>query len=151
VVDANLRAPRLHEIFGIPNERGLADVLLGTVDLASAAVHVGEENLHVLPTGTTTISPGSLITPTRMSRFLLEAKERHALILIDAPPVISYAETAVLAAAADGVALVVESERTKREIVRRAKATIEEAKGNVLGVVLNQCRYVIPDFLYRYL
>ncbi|MFH1680889.1 MAG: CpsD/CapB family tyrosine-protein kinase [Candidatus Eisenbacteria bacterium] len=151
LVDANFRSPRLHEIFEVPNERGLADVLLGTADLASAAVHIGEENLYLLPTGVTTTSPGALITITRMSRLLAEAKERFALVLIDAPPVISYAETSILASVADGVALVVESDRTKREIVMRAKAAIEEAGGNILGVVLNRRRYVIPEFLYRYL
>jgi capsular exopolysaccharide synthesis family protein len=151
LVDANFRSPRLHEIFGVPNEKGLADVLLGVSDLASAAVRLGEENLYLLPTGVTTTSPGALVTVTRMTRFIAEAKERFALVLIDAPPIISFAETTILASVADGVALVVESDRTKREIVRRAKSAIEETKGNILGVVLNRRRYVIPDFLYRYL
>jgi capsular exopolysaccharide synthesis family protein len=151
LVDANFRSPRLHEFFGVANEVGLADVLLGTSDLARAVVPVGEENFHLLPTGVTTTTPGALLTVTRMTRFLAEAKARFALILIDAPPIISYAETAILGGVADGVALVVESERTKREIVTRAKDTIEEAKGNILGVVLNRRRYVIPEFLYRYL
>ncbi|RPJ48851.1 MAG: polysaccharide biosynthesis tyrosine autokinase [Candidatus Latescibacterota bacterium] len=151
LVDANFRAPRLHEFFGVPNEKGLADVLLGTADLASAAIPIGEEQLHLLPTGVTTTTPGALLTFTRLTRFLAEAKQRYALVLIDAPPIISYTETTILASVADGLALVVESERTKREIVKRARDTIEETKGNILGVVLNRRRYVIPEFLYRYL
>lgn len=151
LVDANFRSPRLHELFGVPNEGGLADVLTGGRDLASAAVRLGDEHLFLLPSGTTTTSPGALVTVTRFTRFLSEAKERYALVLVDAAPILPYAETAIIASVCDGVALVVESERTKREIVKRAKTALEEAHGRVLGVVLNRRRYVIPEFLYRYL
>ncbi|MFH1277012.1 MAG: CpsD/CapB family tyrosine-protein kinase [Candidatus Eisenbacteria bacterium] len=151
LVDANFRAPRLHEVFGVPGEAGLADVLAGTKDLEEVAVRLGDDHLYLLPAGTTTTSPGALVTVTRFSRFLEKAKERFALVLVDAPPIIPYAETAIITAASDGVALVIESERTKREIVIRAKTVLEEAHCRILGVVLNRRRYVIPEFLYRYL
>ena len=151
VVDANLRSPRLHELFGVPNEIGLADVLSGSEDLVSAAARIGDEQFFLLPSGTTATTPGALITVTRFSRFIAEAKSRYALVLIDAPPIIPFAETPLIAGIADGLVLVIESERTKREIVNRAKVAILEARGKVLGVVLNQRRDVIPEFLYRYL
>lgn len=151
LVDANFRAPRLHEIFEVPGETGLADVLSGKKDLEEAALRLGEDYLYLLPAGTTTTSPGALVTVTRFTRFLEKAKERFALVLVDSPPILPYAETAIIATASDGVALVVESERTKREIVIRAKSALEEANSRILGVVLNRRRYVIPEFLYRYL
>jgi len=151
MVDANLRSPRLHEFFGVPNETGLADVLNGSQDLASAAARIGDEQFFLLPSGVTSTTPGALITVTRFSRFLAEARKRYALVLIDAPPIIPFAETPLIASIADGLVLIIESERTKREIVNRAKMAVLEAGGSVIGVVLNQRRYVIPEFLYRYL
>ena len=151
MVDANLRSPRLHEFFGVPNEMGLADVLNGSQDLASAVARIGDEKFFLLPSGVTSTTPGALITVTRFSRFLAEARKRYALVLIDAPPIIPFAETPLIAGIADGLVLIIESERTKREIVNRAKMTVLEAGGRVIGVVLNQRRYVIPEFLYRYL
>ncbi|MBN1825953.1 MAG: CpsD/CapB family tyrosine-protein kinase [Candidatus Eisenbacteria bacterium] len=151
LVDANLRNPNLHSLFDLPNETGLADVLLGRRPLAECVSRIGEENLYVLPSGTTPTSPSTLFSVSRFSRFLEDAKERHSLILIDGPPMIPYAETAILGSVVDGVVLVVESDRTKREIVARAKDAFQEAHANLLGVVLNRRRYVIPKFLYRYL
>ena len=151
LVDGNLRNPSLHELFGLTNETGFADVLLGRRPLAECVSRIGEENLSVLPSGTTPTSPSTLITVSRFSRFLEEAKERHSLILIDGPPMIPYAETGILGSAVDGVVLVVESDRTKREIVSRAKDAFQEANARLLGVILNRRRYVIPKFLYRYL
>lgn len=151
LVDANLRTPSLHEIFELPNENGLADVLTGRCDLKSAVVPVMKNSLYLLPAGTAGMSPTTLLTAGNLTRFVEEAGEMFGTVLVDGPPVIAFAEATHLAASVDGVVFVVESERTKREIVTRARDAMLEAKANILGVVLNRRRYVIPEFLYRQL
>ncbi len=151
LVDADLRSPSLHSIFDIPNENGLSDILAGRCDLKSAVVDVAEGTLSILVAGTLNSSPSTLINTATVSRFLSESKEMFGAVLVDGPPVISCAEATHIAAAADGVVLVVESDRTKREIVIRARDALIKGKANILGIVLNRRRYVIPEFLYRQL
>jgi len=151
LIDANLRAPKLHALFGVENEKGLADVLTGNQDLMSCVASLGEGRLSVLPSGMTTVSPTSLFNVPRCKKLFEAAREHFAIVLIDCPPVVPYAETPLIASVADGMVLIIESDRTKREIVGRAKAAAQEAKAEILGVVLNRRRYVIPEFLYRYL
>ncbi len=151
LVDANLRSPSLHDIFEVPNENGIAEVISGKCKLKSAVVPVAQNSLSILPAGNAGLSPSTLLTMGAMSRFLAEAGEMFGLVLVDSPPVIAYAEATHLAGSVDGVVFVVESEKTKREIVLRARDAMLEAKANILGVVMNRRRYVIPEFLYRQL
>jgi hypothetical protein len=69
--------------------------------------------------------------------------------LIDCPSIKDSYEAAMLAPGVDGVVLVVEADRTKRDQIQRAQRTIEMANGNLLGLVLNKRRYVVPRWLYR--
>jgi Mrp family chromosome partitioning ATPase len=69
--------------------------------------------------------------------------------LIDCPSIKDSYEAAMLAPGVDGVVLVVEADRTKRDQIQRAQQTIEMANGNLLGLVLNKRRYVVPRWLYR--
>ncbi|MFB3123892.1 MAG: cobalamin biosynthesis protein CobQ, partial [Candidatus Binatia bacterium] len=71
--------------------------------------------------------------------------------VLDAPSVHGFAECRVLCAKVDGVVLVVESGRTRRQVAFNAKKQLEEAGGKLLGVVLNKRRYYIPEFIYRWL
>ncbi len=69
--------------------------------------------------------------------------------LIDCPSISSSYETAMLAPNVDGVVLVVEADRTRRDQIFRAKQTIEMARGNLMGLVLNRRRHVVPEWFYR--
>ncbi len=151
IVDANLRTPSLHDVFGVSNDYGLADVIRDGTDPNRAIHTIIDRTLSLLPAGNISSSPTSLLTSGRITRFLDSVKEQYGTILIDAPPILPYAEALHLAATADGVVFVVESERTKREIVGRAKDSLSGAGANILGVVMNHRRFVIPEFLYRQL
>jgi Mrp family chromosome partitioning ATPase len=82
-------------------------------------------------------------------RMLEEALKTYDTVVIDAPPVISAPETPPMAGFVDGVVLVVQAGKTKREVVLRALQSLANFKGRVLGVVLNRKRYYIPEFIYK--
>jgi Mrp family chromosome partitioning ATPase len=82
-------------------------------------------------------------------RLLEEALRSYDTIIIDAPPIISAPEAAPMTAFADGVVLVVQAGKTKREVVARAMGSIANFKGRIIGVVLNRKRYYIPGFIYK--
>jgi capsular exopolysaccharide synthesis family protein len=110
----------------------------------------GPTNLYVLPSGAESGMPLSLFQSPAFDRFLQVVRERFQYVILDAPPIQQHPETLVFARKADGVILVVESRKTRRQTALWAKCRIEEAGGHVLGIVLNRHRRHIPGILYRW-
>ena len=75
----------------------------------------------------------------------------YAHTLIDCPSIGASHEATVLAPNVDGVVLVVEADRTKRDQILRVRQTIEMAQGELMALVLNKRRHVVPEWLYRML
>ena len=109
----------------------------------------GSSNLYLLPSGTKCSMPLSLFQPSAFDKFLRTARERFQYVVIDAPPLQGYPESLVLSGKADGVILVVEAEKTRKQNALWAKQQIESAGGRLLGVVLNKRKYYIPKWLYE--
>jgi Mrp family chromosome partitioning ATPase len=76
-------------------------------------------------------------------------RDKFDYVILDAPPVPAFPECLVLCAKVDGVVLVVESGKTRRQVALRARKQVEEVGGKVLGVVLNKRKYYIPEWIYR--
>ena len=144
-VDADLRAPRLHALFGLSQEHGLTDALWQ--DATDGCLRsVGMEGVSILASGRLPLDPVGLVSSPRMKKLLAELAERADLVIIDSPPVLAVADTTILAAGADGVLLVVRAGRTGRQPARRAVEALRQAKTPLLGVVLNDA----PDQSGRY-
>lgn len=138
VVDADLRQPQQHELFGLRNERGLTTLVAGK-EAAAAALQAaaGIEGLGVLTSGPLPTSPSQVLANRRFDELLAELAEQADLILLDAPPITAVADASVLAAKADGVLLVLNAGQSKRDEARQAKETLEKINAHVVGVVLN--------------
>ncbi len=91
-------------------------------------------------------TPGSL---DRLRSRLSEMRKDFTVILIDAPPINTYADAALLGSMADGLVMILQANRTRREAAERAKEILDAAGVRVLGAVLNKRTFPIPDFLYR--
>jgi protein-tyrosine kinase len=70
-------------------------------------------------------------------------------VIFDSAPVIGFADTQSLCTKVDGVILVVNYDKTRRQVALRAKKELEEAGANILGVIINRRKYYIPDWIYR--
>ena len=81
--------------------------------------------------------------------FLKTMGEKFDYIILDAPPVPKFSECWVLCTKVDGVILVLEAGKTRRQVALRAKKALEEAGGRLLGVVLNKRKYYIPQAIYN--
>ncbi|WP_455389533.1 CpsD/CapB family tyrosine-protein kinase, partial [Petrachloros mirabilis] len=150
VIDANLRTPGLHAAFKIDPTPGLSDLLTSN-GRGARPVKVGPGNLHVIPCGRPYAELHSLFESHRFEEFLRRMRERHDYVIFDGPPVHGSSECRVLCAKVDGVVLVIESGKTRRQVAISAKKQLVEAGGRVLGVVLNKRRFYIPEFIYRWL
>jgi len=132
LVDADLRRPTLHTLFGIGNESGLTTMLLDAKAMHDPPLEdVGVPNLWLLPSG-----PPELLGSKRMDDALAALKARADIVLFDAPPVIAVTDAVVLGTRVDGVLLVIGAGQTKRDHAKRAKELLEKVKVRVIGVVL---------------
>ena len=135
LVDADMRRPRLHEIFGLGNDDGVSS-LLRHPDAPLPLQETEVPNLRLLTAGPPPPNPADLLASAHMETLLARLTELADIVLIDAPPVIAATDAALLAAKVDGVLLVVSAGRTKREHVERAKDLLEKVNANVIGAVL---------------
>ena len=150
LVDANLRSPRLHEIFNIYYDQGLSNLLTKEEETTTSCIKkVGPGDLSVIPCGEKNSAPLTLFESIRFEKSLKIMREKFDYVILDAPPVNSYAESRVIAAKVDGVILVIGSGKTRRQVALKAKQELEEAGAKVLGVILNRRKHYIPEWLYQ--
>lgn len=138
LVDADLRRPTLHALFGLNNDKGLTSLFIdakGPIEPALKDVKV--PNLQVLTSGPLPPNPAELLGSQRMLDVIAALKQRADIILFDAPPVIAVTDAAVLGKRVDGVVLVVDAGQTRREHARRAKEQLEKLNIRIVGAVLN--------------
>jgi capsular exopolysaccharide synthesis family protein len=135
LIDADLRRPSVHTIFQIDNQRGLSDGL-AAVDEENFALHRISERLTVLPAGRPSSDPMAGLTSGRMRRLIAEARDEFDWVIVDTPPVGLMTDANLLAAAADGVLLVIKAGSTAYQLTQRAAAAIGKEK--LLGAVLNR-------------
>ena len=147
LVDANLRTPRLNDIFRVDRSPGLSDYI-GNGDSQIPMFSACRGNLYLLPCGSSRSGPIGLFEAKRFDHFLKEAREQFDFVILDAPPVPIFAESRVICPKVDGVILVVGAGKTRRQVALRAKKELEEAGGKVLGIVINRRKYPIPEWIY---
>jgi capsular exopolysaccharide synthesis family protein len=138
LVDADLRRPGLHEVFGVMNERGLTTMIVEEAVLeAPPLVDVGVDNLWLVPSGPLPPNPADLLGSRKMEQAIAALKARADVVLFDAPPVISVTDAVVLGTKVDGVLLVVSAGRSRRDHAERARELLERVHVRIVGAVLN--------------
>jgi capsular exopolysaccharide synthesis family protein len=137
LVDGDLRRPTVARTMGLPGGAGLSDVLAGRVELADVLQRTATPNLFVLAAGSIPPNPSELLGSDRMRR-VLEQLSTHAMVIIDAPPLLPVTDGAVLTHQADGALMTISVGKTTYDIAEKAIATLHKAQGRVLGLVLNK-------------
>ena len=153
LVDADLRRPKLHKLFGMVQVPGLSSLLEGRYSPAEAIRTTSVDNLYLLPSGPLPTNPAEMLGGERMRRLLLGFPERIDLMVVDSPPLLAAAEAAVLAAEADAVLLVVRAGQTARGAAQQAMEQLSAVGARVVGAVLNDPDSEVPrygNFYYEY-
>lgn len=138
VVDGDLRHPCLHELLGLSNELGVRDILFASGDLDRALQQTEINKLAALtsgplPTGAT--QPADL---SKMRDLIEQLAGQADIVLLDSPPILSFADATVLAPMVDGVVLVTAQDETTGEHVHLALQQIRNVSSKTLGIVLNK-------------
>jgi len=151
IVDCDLRRPRLHAHFDLPNSRGLTNWLSGETDLDSLILSYDKQpNLRLLTSGPVPPNPAELLGSEEMRKLLIQLSEKFAHIIIDSPPAISFTDASILATMVDGVVLVVHGGHSSRAVVRRAKQQLLDVGANIFGIVLNNVKVEAYDYYSNY-
>jgi capsular exopolysaccharide synthesis family protein len=148
VIDANLRTPGLHNVFGIDNTVGFTDAMAYSGAIRTYAQQISGSNLWVMPCGSVAGQSASSMHTEILRARIAELRSEFDYVLIDAPPINLYADAVTVARMADGIILVLQSNSTRREAALKAKETCETAQVRLLGAVLNKRTFPIPQNIY---
>ncbi|SDT17336.1 capsular exopolysaccharide family [Paenibacillaceae bacterium GAS479] len=150
LIDADMRKPSQHHIFGLSNRSGLTGVLNGRFGLEQGIQETAVNGLDVLTAGQTPPNPSEMLGSKAMSSLLELAKSRYDRVIIDTPPIMAVTDAHIVAGKCDGVLLVIDSGKVKSDVARKAKASLENAGSRILGVVLNNVDRSSGDGYYYY-
>ena len=151
LVDADMRRPRLHSIFGLDNSSGLSTILATKPNEAEilALIQPHEESgLYLLPSGKVPPNPAELLGSDQVRGLLTVLENNFTHVVIDSPPVASFTDGVLLSSLADGVILVVHGGNASRNVVKRARQLLTEVGAKIFGVVLNNVTVRHQDYYY---
>lgn len=138
LVDADLRKPQLHKLFGLNKGPGLTDALLSEADTAFFVRDTAVPNLRIVTSGSIPPNPAELLGSQPMQHLLQQLRQVTDLVIVDAPPLLAVTDAQVLVNHVQGVLLVVNAGSTTRALLSNAAAALVQVEARLLGVVLNQ-------------
>ncbi|MDH2362470.1 CpsD/CapB family tyrosine-protein kinase [Priestia megaterium] len=150
LIDADLRKPTGHYTFRLENHIGLTNVLTRQSTLAQAVQESEVPHLSVLTSGPIPPNPSELLASAQMTELLKEMKQQFDMIIFDTPPILAVADAQILANQVDGTILVVSSGKTEKDAALKSKELLSNAKGKLLGVVLNNRKVEEGNYYYYY-
>ena len=137
LLDADLRFPSLHKLFGTSGSPGLVSYLTGQQDWRAVVRPSGSRGLDLLVCGPVPPNPSELLSSQSMSALIRSASAEYGFVILDSSPMLALADSRILAPLVNGVLLVVKSGSTPREQLMHAQSGIRGVGGNMIGVVLN--------------
>lgn len=148
LIDADLRRPTLHQKLGLPGEVGLATVVKREIQWKDAIRGLPAiPNLDVMPAGSSSRRSADLVG-TYIADILEEAADLYDLVIVDAPPMLGFAEPMQIATLTDGVVIVAVAGETNRKAIGAVVATLQRLKANVLGILLNRTSKETSSYYY---
>lgn len=140
IVDADLRKPRMHQVFRVSNRSGLVNQLTGVVEPDAVFVETGVPNLWLIPSGPIPPNPSELLSSDRMREWLNAMRARFDYVIIDTPPSLAVTDATIVGALSDGLVLTFRAGKVTREDAKDCAERLRMAELKILGVVLNRHR-----------
>ena len=151
IVDCDMRRPACHRSTGVRNAPGLVQCLTGKGDLAQAVLPVpGVANLNVIPCGPIPPNPAEVLSSPLAAELLRKLRTEFDYVLVDSPPLLSVADSRILATMTDAAVLVTRAFETPYDLVQRARSLLYGAGARVLGVALNDVDLTRDGFGYQH-
>ena len=148
LIDADMRRPRVHDIFGGSQEPGLSNVLAGNAKTSEAIRKSKTSGLWLMPAGHIPPNPAELLGSRRYTDFMASLSVHFDWVLLDTPPVMVVADSSIVANQSSGVVFVVRADHTSKHSVRAAVEQLEAANAHLIGSVLNSVDLVRNPYYY---
>ncbi|HAR4106833.1 TPA: polysaccharide biosynthesis tyrosine autokinase [Staphylococcus aureus] len=150
VIDGDMRKPTQNYIFNEQNNNGLSSLIIGRTTMSEAITSTEIENLDLLTAGPVPPNPSELIGSERFKELVDLFNKRYDIIIVDTPPVNTVTDAQLYARAIKDSLLVIDSEKNDKNEVKKAKALMEKAGSNILGVILNKTKVDKSSSYYHY-
>jgi capsular exopolysaccharide synthesis family protein len=167
LVDADLRKPLVHRIFGLSRDPGItdyvlgnyhwqevtntiSDVMLGDFGIDDILKTPGMDNLNVVTAGTKPPNPSEILSSARFREFLTEANKIYDFVFVDSPPILPVADATEIAPQMDAVFMVYTVCKIGRGVLKRAKSNLDNVDARVVGVILNNVKPEAGPEYFRY-
>lgn len=137
LVDADLRRPRVHRVFGLSNRVGLAEAIGGSVQPADVIQPTVVPNLSVLTSGRRVPNPAELLTSPEFDAVLDDLREAYDFVLVDTPPLLGVSDPCAVAPRVDGLILVIRVMKNGRPSAMQARGLLDGLSVQLLGAVVN--------------
>lgn len=140
LIDSDLRLGRVHKVFGISNEKGFSNLLIGqnTIDCADYIKKTPIENLYIITRGTVPPNPSELLNSANAKKIIKFLKEKFDHIIFDGVPINGLPDSLILASLVDRVVLVTSAGYTKIDELNDAKKALEKIDAKIAGIVVNR-------------
>lgn len=150
LLDADMRNPTQHKLFGLDNAQGLSVALVQDQDYGYYIRETAVPGVKLLSAGPIPPNPAELVGSNRMKQLIKEFSRQYDVLLIDTPPIIAVTDASILAQQVDGVILVLASGEVNRDYAQRAKAQLDKVGAKILGAVLNKADLKAGEYYYYY-
>ena len=138
LVDSDLRRPSLHKFFGLDERKGLTNMVLGEASLDEVLAQTAVDGLQLLPSGPVPPDATVILSSSKMKDVVEELRRSADMVIFDSPPLLVVTDPMILASLLDGTVLVVDTQRARRDTVKRGVQHLQQATQAYMGVVLNK-------------
>lgn len=150
LIDADMRRPRVHKLFGIDHRKGLSNYLSSDISLKTVVQATKTPNLYVMPSGIVPPNSADLLSSEKFRLMLQKLSQHFDHILIDSPPINSVTDPVIISRQVDGVMLIVHGGKSSREMVVHSRQELANVGAKIFGVVLNNVNMQRDGYDYYY-
>jgi non-specific protein-tyrosine kinase len=151
LLDADLRRPRIHRVFGLANRKGLTSLFVQKVINLDGTVNKTKiPKLSVITSGNLPPNPSELLGSDKMLEIMSQVQHQADVVVLDTPPIMAVTDAAVLSRHVDGVLLVIKPGVTKLGATRQTVEQLRRIGANILGVVFNDVELKRSRYSYYY-
>lgn len=150
LIDADMRRPRVHKVFGHDPTVGLSSYLVGAAEVDDLPHATPVPNLYTIYAGSQTEHPAELMASDRMETLLSALEDRFDILILDTPPSVALSDAVTLSRRVDGILLVVKEQSVSRQVVKQTLDQLRQVEANILGVVLNNVDLQRGGSQYKY-
>ncbi len=150
LIDLDLRKPKMHRVFNVPNKNGLTDYLSGKIPYDKLIQSSKELGIDFMITGEKTTAVVNVLEAKKLAELIAKLRETYDYVLLDTPPVIAVSDALYISKLTDGIIFVVAYGNAKKSLVKEAIQTLKHNNVNIIGTVLTQVNLKSGEYGYGY-